>query len=246
MAKKESPFESALGVLFFIVFFVMLRKTMDIYVAVIGTFAIVLPLVATFILFLKYRKGKFFNSKNTLEKIKSLSPNEFEDFIAHLFEKLGYSTERVGGPNDGGIDVIAEKDAIKHYIQCKKFITQQVSVGAMRDFYGAVTDKLSDAKAFFITTNVFTLEAEKFAEGKPIELIDGKKLMELVKLSGIKVADSSRPVFGSAISEKCPWCGAQLVLRTAKKGSSAGHNFYGCSNFPKCKYIKNITQKNNR
>ena len=38
----------------------------------------------------------------------------------------------------------------------------------------------------------------------------------------------------------CPRCGGQLVLRTAKKGENAGNQFYGCSNFPKCRFVKNI------
>lgn len=37
----------------------------------------------------------------------------------------------------------------------------------------------------------------------------------------------------------CPWCGNKLVLRTAKKGLNVGNQFYGCSAFPKCRYIKN-------
>lgn len=38
----------------------------------------------------------------------------------------------------------------------------------------------------------------------------------------------------------CPRCGSKLVLRTAKKGDNAGNQFYGCSSFPKCRYVKNI------
>ncbi len=38
----------------------------------------------------------------------------------------------------------------------------------------------------------------------------------------------------------CPRCGAELVLRTAQKGNNAGQQFYGCSSFPKCRYILNI------
>lgn len=34
----------------------------------------------------------------------------------------------------------------------------------------------------------------------------------------------------------CPRCGANLVLRTAKKGEHSGEQFYGCSRFPKCRY----------
>ena len=38
----------------------------------------------------------------------------------------------------------------------------------------------------------------------------------------------------------CPKCGSKLVLRTAKSGQYAGNQFYGCSGYPKCKYIQNI------
>jgi len=35
----------------------------------------------------------------------------------------------------------------------------------------------------------------------------------------------------------CPRCGSPLVLRTTKKGDRAGQQFWGCSAFPKCRYI---------
>ena len=41
-------------------------------------------------------------------------------------------------------------------------------------------------------------------------------------------------------SKICPRCGQQLVLRTAKKGANAGNQFWGCSAFPKCRYIMNV------
>ena len=47
-----------------------------------------------------------------------------------------------------------------------------------------------------------------------------------------------------AVAEKdsliCPKCGGKLVLKTAIRGTYAGGQFYGCSNYPKCKYIKKI------
>ena len=39
---------------------------------------------------------------------------------------------------------------------------------------------------------------------------------------------------------KCPKCGGNLVLRTATRGTNAGNQFYGCSNYPKCRFIQNI------
>ena len=41
-------------------------------------------------------------------------------------------------------------------------------------------------------------------------------------------------------SLKCPCCGGDLILRTAKKGTKTGQQFYGCSNYPKCRYVRNI------
>lgn len=38
----------------------------------------------------------------------------------------------------------------------------------------------------------------------------------------------------------CPKCGGKLKQRQAKYGKSAGNYFLGCSNFPKCRYTKNI------
>lgn len=38
----------------------------------------------------------------------------------------------------------------------------------------------------------------------------------------------------------CPRCGDQLVKRVVKKGKNAGHTFYGCKAFPKCRFTKAV------
>ena len=35
----------------------------------------------------------------------------------------------------------------------------------------------------------------------------------------------------------CPKCGSSLVLRTAKSGTNAGSQFYGCKKYPACRYV---------
>jgi len=131
----------------------------------------------------KYANLIWRSDRELLGKLRQLKPWEFEDYIAHLYSQLGYKTERVGKGYDKGVDVIAEKDGLKHYIQCKKYITSVVGVNELREFYGAIADHLAQAKGYFITTNKFTLEAEKFAENKPIELIDGYKLVKYIRMS---------------------------------------------------------------
>lgn len=110
-----------------------------------------------------------------------MAPDEFEEYVASLFEKMGYKTKVVGGPHDEGIDVVAEKDEVIHYIQCKKYLGSEVGVAAVRDFYGAIADRLARGKGYFITTNKFTLDAERFAEDKPIELVDSFKLLGFIR-----------------------------------------------------------------
>ncbi len=154
-----------------------------------------------------------------------MKPSEFENYISDLFARLGYKTKAVGASHDGGVDVIAEKDGIKSYVQCKKFITSEATVGDVRNFYGALADHLTNGKGYFVTTNKFTLEAEKFAEDKPIELIDGYKLIRYIKMAEKdKIEPKKEP-------QTCPRCGGNLVLRNSKFGP-----FYGCSNYPKCDY----------
>lgn len=43
-----------------------------------------------------------------------------------------------------------------------------------------------------------------------------------------------------AQDKKCPRCGGKLVLRMAKRGDFSGNKFYGCSNYPRCKYMQNV------
>ena len=39
----------------------------------------------------------------------------------------------------------------------------------------------------------------------------------------------------------CPKCGEAMVLRTAKRGDNQGKQFWGCSGFPKCKTVRQIS-----
>ncbi len=165
-----------------------------------------------------------------------------------------YDAEAIGGANDGGIDVVARKDGKKYYIQCKKFMTREVTPHDVRDFLGAITNVNNPAeKGYFITTNKFTLAAECAAEGNPrIELIDGLRLIEYYKMAHGQNMPEENPVDArprvNDVSRQtqsprtCPRCRGELVLRTAKHGERAGKQFWGCSNFAKtdCTFTENV------
>ncbi len=49
-------------------------------------------------------------------------------------------------------------------------------------------------------------------------------------------ADESAPAEPQP-TKQCPQCGAEMVLRTARRGANAGNQFWGCSNYPKCRQV---------
>ncbi|MFA5030335.1 MAG: restriction endonuclease [Patescibacteria group bacterium] len=186
MARRRESKQSDLvdGIKFILVLIVFLAfsywQTQELkYLLYIG--GVFLVLIIAFFVYRGIRR-RFYASKKTLEELRSLTPKQFEEFIGDLFRRRGYATEVVGMSHDGGIDVIANKDGKKNYIQCKKFITKTVRVGDVRDFYGSIVDRLEGGKGFFITTNKFTKESKEFCKDKPIELIDGHQLVKYIQL----------------------------------------------------------------
>ncbi len=65
---------------------------------------------------------------------------------------------------------------------------------------------------------------------------------EIVEDNGSDNKESQSQDWNATQNPVCPRCGNKLVLRTAKKGENAGKQFYGCSAFPKCRYIMNINE----
>lgn len=199
----------------------------ELFFIMIGIAVLALALQVMLDLTSRRSKIKWLLGKKQVQDLQKLTPTQFEEYIAVLFKSLGYETKVTGGRGDGGVDVEAVKDGHTHYIQCKKFITSKVPVSAVRDFYGAIADRVDGGKGYFITTNVFTLDAEKFAEDKPIELIDKFKLMEYMQMVDADVPEAKALI--------CQKCGSDLVKRKGKYGA-----FLGCSTYPDCDYTEKL------
>ena len=45
---------------------------------------------------------------------------------------------------------------------------------------------------------------------------------------------------GSPAARRCPRCGRKMVLRTARRGQSAGKQFWGCEGFPDCRMVGKV------
>lgn len=115
-----------------------------------------------------------------LKQLATLTPEGFEEFVAELFEALGYEVEVIGGAGDEGADLRVRRRGLLAIVQCKYHSRGVVGSPELQKFLGTIHHTLSH-KGFFVTTRTFTLAAEKFVAEHPIELIDGPRLVELVQ-----------------------------------------------------------------
>ena len=96
-----------------------------------------------------------------------------------------------------------------------------------------------------MTTGKFTQDAQAFAAGKPLEMIDGTELnhrLEEAKGGGagdlLDVQSWVNTFARSATITKpvCPSCRSPMILRHAK---TTGSQFWGCCTYPKCRGTRN-------
>jgi len=109
------------------------------------------------------------------------SPHEFEDFIAELFTRMDYSTERTPLTSDYGADVIAKKGKEVIAIQVKRNKPgNDVGVKDVNQVLGSMYRYKAD-KAIVITTSDFTSAARKLATTAPVNLWNRTKLYEMIE-----------------------------------------------------------------
>lgn len=189
--------------------------------------------------FLRWRRGDRLESQRSLESLRSLSWQEFESLVVEAFRRKGYFVEKsLAGGADGGVDLALRKEGETTLVQCKQWRTQSVGVPTIREQYGLLMHEQAQ-RVMVVTSGTFTPEARAFANGKPMELVDGPQLFELVR--GVQ----SHPAAAAGVSTPpsapaCPKCGGTMVLRTAKRGAKAGSSFWGCPTYPACNGTRNF------
>lgn len=114
-----------------------------------------------------------------LEKLYKLSPAQFEDYVAHrIFARQGYKVHNTPDVKDGGIDLlVSDEFGRTAVVQCKRY-RGTVGEATVRDLFG-VMHHVGAGQAYLVTTGAISASARRFANGKPIGLIDGKRLVEL-------------------------------------------------------------------
>lgn len=124
-------------------------------------------------------------------------------------------------------------------VQCKQWKTRQVKVSVVREMWGLLQHHGADAVKI-VCVGTFTADAEQFAQGKAIELINGEHLLGLVRSvqspARIVSTEPSRPSKPpTTTSPDCPRCAAPMLMRSNGK---TGQPFWACSKYPQCRGTK--------
>ena len=170
-----------------------------------------------------------------MQEVDHMTGEEFEYFLCTYFKELGYKVRTTPTVNDYGADVIAYKEGEKIVIQAKRY-KENVGIKAVQEVIGAREYYKAD-KAMVVTSSYFTPNAKNLAQSGNVELWDRTKLKSVMQqVQGRVIIDEMKkdPAYQN-LDRTCPICGAKLIIKRGKNGS-----FYGCENFPDCKFTKSM------
>lgn len=193
--------------------------------------------------------------------LNEMSWGDFERLVSEYYRRKGFQVTRKGGNGpDGGIDLILRQKGELYLVQCKQWKAYKVGVQPVREFYGVMAARGATG-GYFVTSGEYTAEARAFAQGLNLELLDGRKLREMIdiakqptltrvadgpsKLREVEAAKPSTELRVSpvaAVSPMCPQCNAEMTKRLARHGSNAGKEFWGCILYPKCKGTRQLEE----
>jgi restriction system protein len=176
--------------------------------------------------------------------LQSINWRQFETLVHEYFDRKGFSVSDTPSGADGGVDLRLKRGSDLYLVQCKHWKAAKVGVEIVRELYGVMSAERA-VGGFVVTSGQYTAEARRFAEGREIELVDGKQLGSGIRAQLEKdlasAAESSAQADQTSGPPDCPTCSSKMVKRVAAKGQLAGQSFWGCSKYPACRGIRSIS-----
>ncbi|MBP2075807.1 restriction endonuclease [Oceanobacillus polygoni] len=116
-----------------------------------------------------------------LKELRKMPHRQFEYYVCNLFRLIGYDAHVTPPTGDGGKDIMIYEDNCFAIAECIRYsITNKVTRPDIQKFHSAIIDCKAE-KGYFITTGEFTLQAKNYVLDKPIILVNGEKLIEMIE-----------------------------------------------------------------
>lgn len=124
-------------------------------------------------------------------------------------------------------------------VQCKAWTSKHVGVKEIREFLGVMTHE-KIAKGFYMTSGEFSIDAKGTATSNKITLINGALFLAMIErlLENSQQKLLALATEGDYKTPSCSSCGTKMIKRNGKRGE-----FWGCSNFPRCKQMLHFKAK---
>ena len=102
------------------------------------------------------------------DRLYTLEPRQFEEFVAEMLDKLGYQVQLTGKGADNGVDIFANRqtDAGPELVlvQCKRHAKEKkISKPTLKQLHADVRDQKA-TKGLFVTSSSFTRPAKIYIE----------------------------------------------------------------------------------
>jgi restriction endonuclease Mrr len=121
-----------------------------------------------------------YHESKTLEEVDRMSGSEFEEFLARLFSRMGYTDISLTPTHDQGADLLCRSPSgTRVAIQAKRW-QGRVGNAAVQEVHSAV-GFYDCAEGMVVTNSTFTDAARELAEKHRIALCDGRWLEEQIK-----------------------------------------------------------------
>lgn len=248
MGRKTSPLEDLMVLVSELPWYVCLLLAAASYLLVPSIWGkFVFPLILTICALLSFVRS--FQRDELYSKVQNSSANEilqdmtwgqFEILVGEAFRRKGFRVrENFDTGPDGGVDLVLSDGANKYLVQCKRWKAFKVGVSVVRELFGVMA-ATGAVGGYVVTSGHFTSEAQIFAQGKNIKLIDGSELWSMIQVVKASPLGTTEPTVSA--NKLCPKCGKEMVLRTARRGPKAGQKFWGCTGYPGCKYTLSFEQ----
>ncbi|WP_141507012.1 restriction endonuclease [Bacillus mycoides] len=115
----------------------------------------------------------------TIEVIDAMDGYQFEEFVAQLFQDMGYKTEVTSSSGDYGIDVIMKRKGLDIGIQAKRY-SDKVPNKAVQEVIAGIAFYNLD-QGLVITNNYYTKQAQNQAKSTNVLLWDRDILQQKLR-----------------------------------------------------------------
>ncbi len=150
------------------------------------------------------------------------------------FRKNGYRVERRGGAHaDDGIDLVIERDGVVTAVLCKRWKAWKVNPNTVRELLGTITGG-HVPHGMILTLRGYTVPARVKAQEYGITIWGEAEILQLLRTVDAEFDPEMLKLLNDR-RKYCPRCESEMVLRTAKRGPSAGGRFWSCTRYPVCK-----------